>query len=416
VTSPYVAHHGVASSYEHLCVFGCSCYTNLSTKSVHKLASSFTKYIFLEYSADHKGYRCLDLTTSNIIISWHIIFYEADFPFSTLPYVTNDLDIFLNDDSPGATPMTVALPVHRIPSGLLAAAGGQTACPSDQTTPGTEANCSIVRPGGQTAPGINAGSPTAPPPRRSGRPWNRGWRSDRRPRRSDRLARRSNFVTCFADFSRAPHDTHDFGCAPRGAHASDHAMRGPPSMTPNALPAARRPSSTRSTTRVTLRLRRSHRHHLYISGHWQRRPYQWHLRLTLIRWSHERSGASCYRPKDSPCRSLQRRPCRWCPSPSTMSSSIWIGAAPWKMNLLPSSPTTIGILSLAPLAPASSPANGFLSTCSTPMSLWNGTRLAESFEASPSDPTSTIMKPSVWWSSRPRSAWCSPWSSSAPSP
>jgi hypothetical protein len=60
--------------------------------------------------------------------------------------------------------MTVALPVHRIPSGLLAAAGGQTACPSDQTTPGTEANGSIVRPGGQTAPGTNAGSPTVPPP------------------------------------------------------------------------------------------------------------------------------------------------------------------------------------------------------------------------------------------------------------
>jgi hypothetical protein len=79
----------------------------------------------------HKGYRCLDFTTNNIVISQHIIFNEVDFPFSALPHLTNDLDIFLQDDSLGAAPITAPLLVPHIPPGFppLATAGGQTACP-----------------------------------------------------------------------------------------------------------------------------------------------------------------------------------------------------------------------------------------------------------------------------------------------
>jgi hypothetical protein len=70
-----VALYSVAPSYEHLRVFGCVCYPNLST--------------------DHKGYQCLDLSTNNIVISRHIIFDEAVFPFTISPRLTNNLDIFL---------------------------------------------------------------------------------------------------------------------------------------------------------------------------------------------------------------------------------------------------------------------------------------------------------------------------------
>jgi hypothetical protein len=70
-------------------------YPNLSTKAAHKLAPRSTRCIFLGYSTDHKGYRCLDLTTNNIVISRHIVFDEADFPFSVSPRLTNDLDILL---------------------------------------------------------------------------------------------------------------------------------------------------------------------------------------------------------------------------------------------------------------------------------------------------------------------------------
>jgi hypothetical protein len=124
-TSPYFALYGVAPSYEHLRVFGCACYPNLSAKTAHKLAPRSTRCIFLRYSTDHKGYRCLDLTTNNIVISRHVVFDEADFPFSASPRLTNDLDILLQDDSPGAAPMPAPLSALRVPPGfpLLAAAG-----------------------------------------------------------------------------------------------------------------------------------------------------------------------------------------------------------------------------------------------------------------------------------------------------
>jgi hypothetical protein len=47
------------------------------------------------YSADHKGYQCLDLSTNNIVVSRHVIFDETVFPFATIPRLTNDLKIFL---------------------------------------------------------------------------------------------------------------------------------------------------------------------------------------------------------------------------------------------------------------------------------------------------------------------------------
>jgi hypothetical protein len=157
-TIPYFTLHGVAPSYEHLRVFSCACYPNLSTKAAHKLAPQSTKCVFLGYSADHKGYRCLNLTTNNIVISRHVVFYKADFPFSTLPHLTNDFDIFLQDNSPSTAPMPAPLLVPRVPLGFpsLAAAGGQT-------TPRIEAGGPTVSPGGQIAPGTEADGPTAHP-------------------------------------------------------------------------------------------------------------------------------------------------------------------------------------------------------------------------------------------------------------
>jgi hypothetical protein len=67
--SPYFALHGVVPSYEHLCVFSCACYPNLSAKATQKLAPWSTRCVFLEYFVDHKGYRCLNLTTNNIVVS-----------------------------------------------------------------------------------------------------------------------------------------------------------------------------------------------------------------------------------------------------------------------------------------------------------------------------------------------------------
>jgi hypothetical protein len=148
-SSPYFTLQGVAPSYEHLRVFDCACYPNLSTKATHKLTLRSARCVFLGYSADHKGYRCLYLITNNIVISRHV-FNEADFPFSASPRLTNDLDNFLQVDSPGAAPMHTPLPPPRIPPGFppLAAAGGQTARPGGQTTPETKVGGPIASPSG----------------------------------------------------------------------------------------------------------------------------------------------------------------------------------------------------------------------------------------------------------------------------
>jgi hypothetical protein len=82
-------------SYEHLQVFCCACYPNLSTQAPHKLAPRFTRCAFLKYSTDHTGYRCLDLSTNNNIVSRCVVFDETDFPFAVSLRLTNNLDIFL---------------------------------------------------------------------------------------------------------------------------------------------------------------------------------------------------------------------------------------------------------------------------------------------------------------------------------
>jgi hypothetical protein len=95
VSCPYVALYGVTLLYEHLRNFGCVCHPNLSAQVAHKLTHRSTGCVFLEYSTDHKGYQCLDLSTNNIIISRHAVFDEGVFPFTASPHLTNDLDIFL---------------------------------------------------------------------------------------------------------------------------------------------------------------------------------------------------------------------------------------------------------------------------------------------------------------------------------
>jgi hypothetical protein len=58
-----------------------------------------TRYVFLGYSPDHKGYRCLDLTSHRVLISRHIVFDESDFPFSSSSTASlTELDVFLDLD------------------------------------------------------------------------------------------------------------------------------------------------------------------------------------------------------------------------------------------------------------------------------------------------------------------------------
>jgi hypothetical protein len=90
--TPHFALFNTTPSYAHLRVFRCACYPNTSATAPHKLAPRFCLCVFLGYSSDHKGYRCLDLTTNYVLISRHIVFDESSFPFASSDPPPDDLD------------------------------------------------------------------------------------------------------------------------------------------------------------------------------------------------------------------------------------------------------------------------------------------------------------------------------------
>ena len=78
----FTPHFALFAKLPHLRVFGCTCYPNLSATASHKLAPRSALCVFLGYSAHHKGYRCLDLSSNRVIISRHVIFDETTFSFA----------------------------------------------------------------------------------------------------------------------------------------------------------------------------------------------------------------------------------------------------------------------------------------------------------------------------------------------
>lgn len=96
---------GVEPSYDHLCIFGCLCYPNLSSTIPHKLSPRSTPCVLLGYLSNNKGYRCFDLVTRGVFVSCHVVFDKNVFPFAkTLEsYSSSDLE-FLLDFSSTTTP------------------------------------------------------------------------------------------------------------------------------------------------------------------------------------------------------------------------------------------------------------------------------------------------------------------------
>ncbi|PKU82366.1 Retrovirus-related Pol polyprotein from transposon TNT 1-94 [Dendrobium catenatum] len=97
--TPYYRLHGKEASYDHLRTFGCLCFPWTKPYATNKLSPRSTECIFIGYSSQHKGYRCLHIPSKRIYISRHVKFVENTFPF-TLPPANRPKDTPPRTDNP----------------------------------------------------------------------------------------------------------------------------------------------------------------------------------------------------------------------------------------------------------------------------------------------------------------------------
>ncbi len=82
--SPYKKLYKRSLDYTILRTFGCACFPYLRPYNRNKLQFQSKQCIFLGYSLNHQGYRCLDLDTGMIYLSRHVVFNEKSFPYQSL--------------------------------------------------------------------------------------------------------------------------------------------------------------------------------------------------------------------------------------------------------------------------------------------------------------------------------------------
>jgi hypothetical protein len=175
--TPHQALFGTPPRYDHLRVFGCACYPNTAATAPHKLAPRSTLCVFLGYSPDHKGYRCLDLSSRWVLISRHVVFDESIFPYSTTPTPPSsdpDLDLF----TPFPTDVVLEPPILPLSTGTFSppTAPGPVPFPGPVASPTVVSHLrgalSPVAPGSSGAVGtaLPAGPVAPAPPARFAQP------------------------------------------------------------------------------------------------------------------------------------------------------------------------------------------------------------------------------------------------------
>lgn len=110
--TPFFRLFGHEPDYTSLRTFGCACWSHLRPYNTKKLEFRSKQCVFLGYSNQHKGFKCLDPKTGRVYISRDVVFYEKVFPIESLhPNAGAQLraeltllpDVLLNSSSVGVT-------------------------------------------------------------------------------------------------------------------------------------------------------------------------------------------------------------------------------------------------------------------------------------------------------------------------
>lgn len=80
--SPYYRLYGIHPDYSRMRIFGCLCYAHVDSSLRNTFAAHSIPCIFVGYSADQEGYRCLNPENGKILISRHVTFDETRFFFT----------------------------------------------------------------------------------------------------------------------------------------------------------------------------------------------------------------------------------------------------------------------------------------------------------------------------------------------
>lgn len=105
-------------AYSHLKIFGCLCYA-FNLKPSHKFDVRAKSYVFLGYPVNQKGFKLLDLSTREFIVSRDVVFHEEIFLFSShkpdcAPFPSTSM--LETDDLPSLHHSSPSIPQVSIPT------------------------------------------------------------------------------------------------------------------------------------------------------------------------------------------------------------------------------------------------------------------------------------------------------------
>lgn len=82
--TPFKLIYGRPPPLNHLRVFGCLCYVHNQKHGGDRFANRGTRYVFVGYPFNKKGWKVYNLETGVVTVSRDVIFNEIEFPFQEL--------------------------------------------------------------------------------------------------------------------------------------------------------------------------------------------------------------------------------------------------------------------------------------------------------------------------------------------